>query len=144
MGVLVRYTTGYDYLFIAFKCISIGLWAGFLGQVIEVFGLNTIQFPEQEWLKLAAMIVFLAVFMWLAILCHQFTTLPLINTFSAYLYVNKTLKTQMTFSEVSKIKEMFTPNDTGNWHPCREVLDLPEKERSTYVKKVYMKIYGSV
>lgn len=142
MAVKVPYTTPYDFVLIMAKFASIGLWMSFFGFLIKGSGLGDISFADNQFLKFSTIIVFLVVFVFVSVLAHSITTLPIINTISSYIYVRVNLKTDMSFSEVSKIKELFVPNGTGTWHPCTEVTELPPNQRAEYIRQVYRKEFN--
>tara|TARA_R110001583_G_scaffold70476_1_gene199469 strand:+ start:2014 stop:2367 length:354 start_codon:yes stop_codon:yes gene_type:complete len=114
----------------------------FFGFLITGSNLGDIQFADNEFIKFASIIIFLGVFVTVSIFAHSITTLQIINTISSYVYVRVNLKTEMSFSEVSKIKEMFVPNPTGQWQPCTEVTDLPQNQRAEYLKQVYRQTFN--
>ena len=142
MAIRVPYTTPYDFVFIILKFLSVGLWMTFLGFLVKGSGLGSIQFSDNETMRLASTIIFLFVIAIVSVYAHRITTLQMINTISSYVYVRVNLKTDMSFSDVSKIKEMFVPNSTGKWLPCTEVVKLPKNERVEYLKQVYRRRFN--
>jgi hypothetical protein len=53
----------------------------------------------------------------------------LTNTFHSFLYIRFSLFTPVTVREARELAPLFSVGPEGKWHPCREVRQLPQRER---------------
>lgn len=134
MSVKVSYTHIYDKIvtfFFKFPT-SIGLFLLFGFLIIEIERLIRID-KSNESLNIA---IGIGIFI-LAYFISSFVYSKIFANFyhylSAYLYVRLSLRTKLSWKEVTEIAWMFVPNESGVWYPLKEVKKLDKIERKQFL-----------
>jgi len=96
-----------------------------LGLVADVSG-RIFNGVHLHWVisLLGLVIVFLV-----SVIASHFLIWQYIDVLSTYLYVRRTLKTKLSFSDAKALRPLFELNASGKWYPMTGVLDLPEEQR---------------
>ena len=148
MAVPVPYTTGYDKVLSVLRILTGLCWmilcVGVVIFIAEEIGIKSITVGPKWLSTILSLLFFIVLPFALAIYLHKITTAKLLFNLSAYLYVRHTLKTKISWKNVSKVSWLFTPNESGKWYPMKEVLQLPEGERENYLFRRANEIYRHI
>jgi len=141
VAIRVSYTHGYDRALTLLRFIVFSIWVVIVlwaisvqNEILKIFNVNFSWLELlPDWLNVViTLTVFLGYFA-LAIYLHKITTNRWIGNLSAYLYIRKTLNTQISFRDAASIAWLFVPNETGKWYPMKEVLQVSPEFRKQYL-----------
>lgn len=103
------------------SCVGLGYLLETIGRLL---GLSVEQIVPYG---IAFVIVSAAV----AYLLHRYD--PILDAFSAYLYIRQGLETRVSFAEAKALSFLFAGDAEGKWYPLAEVRKLPEENRKQYL-----------
>lgn len=78
--------------------------------------------------------VFLVVFVLCGFFFVSVTYLgPFFHVLSTWLYLNYTLKADMSWNDADEVAWVFSPNETERWYPLLEAKGVPRESRRDYI-----------